>query len=187
MIQPTFSRFHFSSSKNMELLIPGLLLVALMVYASTRIKRTAAEAFEPETIETDVFVLEKPEEFLNVINHDLALELQAYSREFGVENTADVRQACFAVRRFEGSGIEDVIGFIKDSATIKSDISEVIGERKYRIIEAERIEKGIGYREIYKLAKSGAAVFELKITALEDANDDVLRRIETILATFIVK
>ena len=70
----------------MELLIPGLLLVALMVYASTRIKRTAAEAFEPETIETDVFVLEKPEEFLNVINHDLALELQAYSREFGVEN-----------------------------------------------------------------------------------------------------
>ena len=171
----------------MELLIPGLLLVALMVYASTRIKRTAAEAFEPETIATDSFVLEKPEEFLNVINHDPTLELQAYSREFGVENTADVRQACVEIRRFEDSSIEEAIGFIKDSATIKSDISEVLGEQKYRLIEAERIEKGIGYREIYKVAKSGAAVFELKIIALEDINDEVSRRIETLLASFIVK
>ena len=29
----------------MELLIPGLILVALMVYASTTIKKRAAEAF----------------------------------------------------------------------------------------------------------------------------------------------
>ena len=171
----------------MELLIPGLLLVALMVYASTRIKRTAAEAFEPEMIETDAFVLEKPEEFLNVINPDPELELQAYSREFGVENTADVRQVSVEIRRFEGASIDDVIGFIKDSATIKSDISEVLGERKYRLVEAEKIEKGIGYREIFKIAKSGAAVFELKIIALEDTSDEVSRRIETILASFIVK
>ena len=33
---------------NMELLIPGLILVALMVYASTKIKKAAAAAFEPE-------------------------------------------------------------------------------------------------------------------------------------------
>jgi hypothetical protein len=35
----------------MEILIPGLILVALMVYVSTRIKRAAARAFEPENVD----------------------------------------------------------------------------------------------------------------------------------------
>jgi len=69
----------------LAILIPGLILVALMVYASTRIKRVAAEAFEAETIETDEFAVEKPDGFLNILNRDPALALDAYSREFGVE------------------------------------------------------------------------------------------------------
>ncbi len=171
----------------MELLIPGLLLVALMVYASTKIKKTAAEAFEPETVETDAFVLEKPAEFLNVINRDPALELDAYSREFGVEHAADVRQARVEIRRFENSTIDEAFARIKESSGVRSDIPEIIDERKYRVIEAERIEKGIGYREIYKIAASGPDLFELKVIALEDANEDVANRIETIVASFILK
>ena len=171
----------------MELLIPGLLLVALMVYASTKIKKTAAEAFEPETIESGAFILEKPEEFLNVVNRDPSLELDAYSREYGLEHAAEVRQARVEIRRFENSTLDEAIVIIKDSATINSDIVEIIGERKYRLVEAERIEKGIGYREIYKIAASGSTVYELKVIALEDANEDVTRRIETILASFVVK
>src|SRR5687767_8261126 len=49
----------------MELLIPGLILVALMVYASTRIKRTAAAAFDRETVDTEDFIIQKPEGFLH--------------------------------------------------------------------------------------------------------------------------
>ena len=171
----------------MELLIPGLLLVALMVYASTKIKRSAAEAFEPETIETDAFILEKPMEFLNVINRDPALELDAYSREYGLEHAAEVRQAHVEIRRFEDSTIDEAVARIRDSATVKSDIAEIIAERKYRLIEAERIEKGIGYREIYKIAASGTTVYELKVIALEDANQEVTSRIESILTSFILK
>ena len=171
----------------MELLIPGLLLVALMVYASTKIKRSAAEAFEAETIETDAFILEKPEEFLNVINRDPSLELDAYSREYGLEHAAEVRQARAEIRRFEDSTIDEAVTRIRDSATVKSDIAEIIAERKYRLIEAERIEKGIGYREIYKIAASGTTVYELKVIALEDANQEVTSRIESILTSFILK
>lgn len=171
----------------MELLIPGLLLVGLMVYASTKIKRSAAEAFEPETIETEAFTLEKPAEFLNVINRDPALELEAYSREYGFEHAAEVRQARVEVRRFNGSTIDKAIGRIRDSVTVKSEIGEIIAERKYRLIEAERIEKGIGYRETFKIAASGSDLFELKVVALEDANEEVKARIESILASFILK
>lgn len=171
----------------MELLIPGLLLVALMVYASTKIKKTAAEAFEAETIETDAFILEKPAEFLNIINRDPALELDVYSRDYGLEHASEVRQARVEIRRFENSTIDEAVERIRDSATVKSDIAEIINERKYRLIEAERIEKGIGYREIYKIAARGATVYELKVIALEDANEDVTRRIETIVASFILK
>lgn len=171
----------------MELLIPGLLLVALMVYASTKIKRSAAEAFEPETIETDAFTLEKPEEFLNVINRDPTLELDAYSREYGVEHAAEVRQARVEIRRFENATVDEAVKNITEASKISSDIAEIIGERKYRLVEAETIEKGIGYREIYKIAASGTAIYELKVKALEDANPDVTRRIETIIASFTVK
>ncbi len=171
----------------MELLIPGLILVALMVYASTKIKKTAAAAFEPETIETDEFVIEKPEGFLNVLNHDPALDLDMYSRDFGVENNANVRQARIEMRHYRVCTINEAIKMIKENATIKSDIAEIINERKYRLVEAERIEKGIGYREIYKLTENGPDVFELKAIVLEDASDEISQKADGIVLSFIVK
>ena len=70
----------------MEILIVGLILVGFMVYASTRIKRTAAEAFDAETVESDDFTIEKPAGFLHVLNGDAALSFEAYStlRETGI-------------------------------------------------------------------------------------------------------
>jgi len=171
----------------MELLIPGLILVALMVYASTKIKKSAAAAFEPETIETDEFLVEKPEGFLNVLNHDPALELDMYSRDFGVENTADIKQARIELRHFRVCKMSEAIAMIKEKAEIKSDIAEVINERKYRLIEAERIEKGIGFRNIYKLTEKGADVFELRAIVLEDASEEIAQKAEAIVLSFTVK
>lgn len=171
----------------MELLIPGLILVALMVYASTRIKKTATLAFEPETIETDEFVIEKPEGFLNVVNGDPELEFESYSKEFGGAGAEDIKQARAEIRRFDIVDTEDAAVRIKDSANVISDIAEVIGERRYRLIEAKKVEKGIDLREFYKLAHAGSAVIELKIIALEETNTDISRKIETMLASFTVK
>jgi len=171
----------------MELLIPGLILVALMVYASTKIKKSAAAAFEPETIETDEFLVEKPEGFLNVLNHDPALELDMYSRDFGVENTADIKQARIELRHFRVCKMSEAIAMIKEKAEIKSDIAEVINERKYRLIEAERIEKGIGFRNIYKLTEKAADVFELRAIVLEDASEEIAQKAEAIVLSFTVK
>ena len=76
---------------------------------------------------------------------------------------------------------------IKEKATIQTDIAEVINERKYRLIEAERIEKGIGLREIYKLTEKGVDVFELKAIVLEDANDEISQKADMIVLSFTVK
>lgn len=171
----------------MELLIPGLILVALMVYASTKIKKTAAAAFEPETIETDDFAIEKPDGFLNVLNLDPGLELDMYSKEFGIENAADKRQARIELRHYRVCKMSEAIAMIKEKATIRSDIGEIINERKYRLIEAERIEKGIGFREIYKLTEKGADIYELKAIILEDAADDISQKADAVVLSFTVK
>lgn len=171
----------------MELLIPGLILVALMVYASTRIKRSAAEAFEPETIDTDIFYFEKPEGFLTVLNGRPELAYEGYSREFGGDGAEDTRQARVEVRTIENSSLKDVVKQIGDSAKITSKITEVINERKYLLVEAERVEKGTGMVELYKLTESGRDVIEFKITAMEETNEDVARKITGIATSYFVK
>lgn len=171
----------------MELLIPGLILVALMVYASTRIKKTAAQAFEPESIDNDRFEIEKPEGFLSVINGDPELEFEAYSREFGGEGAENVKQARVEIRILENSDLTAAAAKIKEAVKVVSDVSEIIGERKYRLIEVENTEKGVGMLEFYKLAASGSSVCQLKVIALEETNVDIARKIETIIASFTVK
>ena len=171
----------------MELLIPGLILVALMVYASTRIKKTVATAFEAETVETDGFVIEKPEGFLNVINGRPELEFEAYSREFGGEGAPEVKQARVEIRLFENSNLDEAVTRIGETAQVVSNTPEIIDERKYLLIDAEKVENGIALREFYKLVEKGSGVYELKIIALAETNGDISRKIEMMLASFLVK
>src|SRR5215218_10285538 len=105
----------------MELLIPGLLLVALMVWASTKIKKTAADAFEAEFIETENYSLQKPDGFLHVIG-DEEHELRAYSKEFGKGDNTGIRQATIEIDVFRGSDLESVRNSVKEAAS-KSEVT----------------------------------------------------------------
>lgn len=171
----------------MELLIPGLLLVALMVYASTRIKRVAAEAFEPESIESTDFALEKPEGFLNVVSPAGGLSLQIYSKDYGINEASDFRAARGEIRIYEKRTLKFAATAIRESTTVTSEVPEIIDGRKYIVVEAESVEKGIGFREMYKLAEKDGSVVELKITALEKINEELSKKIDAILASFILK
>ena len=73
----------------MELLIPGLALVALMVWASTRIKRTAADAFAPEVIDTPEFSIKKPEGWLSIAVPTLPFE--AYTKDYAPSPNEEIR------------------------------------------------------------------------------------------------
>lgn len=169
------------------IVIFGLILVALMVYTSTRIKRSAAAAFEPETIETDDFVIQKPDGFLNVIGGDPQYAFEAYSKGFGGQDE-DIRLSTAKLTVRPGVSVKEAVSELRDGGDeFVSDIGEVIGERHYCVVESKRIEKETEFRVFHKIAEKDGNVYDLEITAFAEATDDFFHKAEAMLASFELK
>ena len=166
----------------MELLIPGLILVALMVYASTRIKKRAAEAFEPETIETQRYTLRKPEGFLHVIDsprHDF----EAYSKAYSDDDSS--RRATIEVDIPRDTDLKSVRELLRD-ASAKFDVTEET-ENICRI-ETEEAANENELKVFYKLVDSRiGAVYRLRFAVLAKHEDEYFGRIEETLDSFTLK
>lgn len=164
----------------MELLIPGLILVALMVYASTRIKRAAAKAFEAETIEADSFVIEKPVGFLNVLNGDPGYAFQAYSKDFGTGETQDLRQA---TAMLTVTPLADDDGFAAEDEIV-SERTEVIDGSNYKVREAKHTEKGVSFCTLSKTVERDGQLYRLEIKRLAETTPDLVRNTEMMVDSF---
>ena len=149
----------------MELLIPGLILVALMVYASTRIKKTAAAAFDPETIETGEFVIQKPEGFLHNLNGDPKYIFEAYSKEYSKTNDK-LRAGTATITRLSNSPFGDVINDLR-SDDVQSEGTEVIDNVRYETFLGEEA----GRSSWYKIAEKNGTVYKLEVTARDQVNE----------------
>jgi len=160
----------------MELLIPGLILVGLMVYASTRIKRSAARAFEEETIETSDFILTKPEGMLQILNGDPDLAFEAYSKGFGTVGRREVRLVTAKVLISEQK--------TEDNVTELSGFNEVIGDHHYRVTESKEIEDGGEFRITRKASDRDGKTIVLEVTALDTVPDQLLRKIDLMIQSF---
>ena len=173
----------------MELLIPGLILVALMVYASTKIKRTAKEAFEPETVETDDFVIQKPDGFLNKLNGDKQFSFEAYSREFGLASGAEnFRMGTANLIVFDGKSIKKALAELSEMGdSIDTEQGEVVGEHHYRVIEATRSVKDIDFRVRYKMAEKGGKLYRFETVNLIEASEEFVRKVDSMLDSFGIK
>lgn len=169
----------------MELLIPGLILVALMVYASTRIKKSAARAYEPETIETEEFVIQKPEEFLHNLNADPGSIFEAYSKGFSAEHPS-FRLGTASIKKFDGQTVEAIAtNKLANSKNTIDDDTEKLGERSYRILVIQRDEDGVEMEISYKITEVNASVYTLEVKAVpESANG---QWVETFVDSFRVK
>ena len=174
--------------KLMELLIPGLILVALMVYASTKIKRSTAKAFEAETVETEDFVVNKPDGFLHVLNGDPQYAFEAYSREFGGPGAENVRRANVTLTVVPGSTVKEQSERRKSTGNqVIDDISEIIGDTKYRLIETRSTVNDVEYRNLFKIAERGGRVFVFTVVAIADTTEEAMHDIEAMLASFELK
>lgn len=169
----------------MELLIPGLLLVALMVWASTRIKRTAAAAFEAETVDADDFVIKKPDGFLNVINGDSDYAFEAYSKEYGGPGAEDFRQGRINLTVRENETVDDIVAEL-DGEFIE-DITEIVGSKRYRLVDVKRLEEGVEFLVTYKLAEKDGKVYSLEATRLAETSEQFTRKIEAMVTSFELK
>jgi hypothetical protein len=172
----------------MELLIPGLILVGLMVYVSTRIKRSAAAAYEPEEIETDEFSITKAEGFLHPLNNDNGLPFEAYTKEFGEDEARRIRHAWAELEVHEASDPDGIIEGIKRSAGKVSNKETIIeAGKKVYLVDAERLEKGVPVTTFYKITAGGSKVYEMRISVLDEQKDALLRKIEEMRDSFRLK
>jgi hypothetical protein len=168
----------------MEILIPGLALVALMVYVSTRIKRSAAKAFNEEFIETDDFAITKPEGF--IIPNDVGdFAFAAYSKEFGPGETDKIRQASAELRIHENATLEET----RDA--IVAEAREVVDEQHLAgrsiMLETKTSRDGFILETENRLVEKDGKVFALSVAALPETKHEQERNINTLLTTFEVK
>ncbi len=166
----------------MELLIPGLILVALMAWASTKIKKRAAEAFEAEAIETEAYSLRKPEGFLHVINssdHDF----EAYSKDFG-EGDFRLRHGKIEVDVLRDTDLAAAREALRERAAELSVIED--GERVCRV-ETEEAANENQFKVYYKLVDTPRGIYRLRFAVLSKHTDDYLRKINETLDSFTIK
>ena len=172
----------------MELLIPGLILVALMVYASTKIKKNAALAYEREKIETPEFLIVKPDGFICPVDHSEELLFAAYSKEYGREQAESVRQASAEIKAFAGHDFEEVCERARNgSARVISEDFGTLSGAKCCILEAEQVDNGITFDVLHKIMAGDGKVYELTVSVLPEHKDDYSRKIDELAGSFTLK
>ena len=174
----------------MEILIVGLGVVALMVYVSTKIKKSAAAAYEPETIATEEFKIYKPEGFIHPLNDDSGLAFVANSKEWGKNEASKFRQAKAVVRVISNSDFKIVCENAKKSSgkvKAKQFVKSAPVGQKIFLLEGETSESGVKIFTFWEIIESGKKIYELKIAVLEAYAEDFAERINAITASFNVK
>ncbi len=145
----------------MEIWIIGGIIVALMIYASTKIKRLAASAFEREEIDAGDFAIIKPEGFICPVETPYPFE--AHTKEFGeAEESEEMRRAWATI----------TVG----------DTAEPEG-----VNETDRDENGVPVREYRKVLNREGRSFELSVVVLADHVAEFETRINEMLGSFEVK
>ncbi|MEO6333979.1 MAG: hypothetical protein ABIO91_03270 [Pyrinomonadaceae bacterium] len=167
----------------MELLIPGLLLVALMVWASTKIKKQASDAFEAEFVETDNYSLQKPDGFLHVLGTD-EHELFAYSKDFGKADSSGTRQATIEIDVFPSISLTAVRDTV-ESAAARSEVT--IETAKFSELNTEESANEMAVSAFYKIVAAQGRTYRVRFAVLPEYLDDYRPRIGEAFDSFIIK
>ncbi len=176
----------------MEILFFGVILVALMAFVSTKIKKSAAAALEREIIENKGFMLIKPSGFISPINGNSGFAFEAYTKDFGKNDADDFRQARADLIIFLDSSFKAAIeNAKKDGEKILSEnISEdAAREQKICLLESEKIEKDVNLKGFYKIVESAKQrkIYQLRILVLDAYQKEFANGIDEMLESFTVE
>ena len=176
----------------MEILIFGFILVALMAFVSTKIKKSAATAFERETFENKDFRIIKPEGFISPINENSDFVFAAYTKEFGKNDADEFRQASANLTIFSDLSFKAVIeNAKKDGGKILSEsvLEDAAKEQKIYLLESEKFEKDVKSKVFYKFVESSKQrkIYQLRISVLDAYKEDFADRINELLESFTVE
>lgn len=168
----------------MELLIPGLIIVALMVWASTKIKRHAAQAFDAEEIQGDGFTLDKPEGFLSRVESPDGHLFDAYSKDFGTGSADNLRAATAVV--FSSDNTINEAASLEQSRLTNSERSELfeLGGSHCIIVTGDAVRDDHAFNVSEKILTRDGHTLVLKIDVLKERSDEFARKIENMLISF---
>jgi hypothetical protein len=175
----------------MEILFLGIILVGLMVYVSTRIKKSAASAFEREIIERENFRIVKPEGFISPIDENSKFAFEAYSKEFGKNDADELRQAQANLIVSSDSNFESVIENAKRNAgkILSQKVTDDLDAgQKICLIESEETEAQVAVRKFYKFIENTRQhkIYQLQISILDAYQKEYADRADEMLETFVL-
>ena len=176
----------------MEILIIGGILVALMVLVSTKIKKSAAQAFERETIETEDFRFVKPDGFINPLREISDYAFEAYSKEFGEKNERNIWRAQVYLTVSEGMKFNTVCKDIKkkDGKLLSEKfLKDSADGEKICLIERETSKDDAEFFEFRKIVESRKQekTYDLKILVLKSFRADYIGRVDEFINSFQLK
>jgi len=176
----------------MEIFIFGVILVALKVYVSTKIKKVAAEAFERETIEAEDFTLSKPKGFIHPLNENSAFAFEAYTKDLGENEARDFRQSRATLRVISDSTFEAVCKNAKKSAgkiTSKNYVGNAPEGQKIFLMESEKQENDVNLFTFWKIIESRPQrkIYEFQVSVLEANRENFENEMNEMIETFTVK
>ena len=169
----------------------GLLLVATMVIVSTKIKRAAAEAYEPETVDKEEFRVEKPAGFLYPLNAKTEFAYEAYSKTYGDRGTRNIWRARTRLRESEGLNVRRIID---EASKSESDLSEkrledLPKQQIGSILRSNKEDDEVFYRVFRKIIgdKKRNKTWELKTTVLGPFEEEYTEIVCEMMKSFEVK
>lgn len=176
----------------MEIFFAGLILVALMVYASTKIKKTAAAAYEPEIIEAEDFRLVKPEGYINPIKENSRFAFEAYTKDFGFEEAKDFRRSRATLNVTGNSDFETICKNAKktaDKIASKRFVENALAGQKIFLLETEKSENGVKFFTLWKIVESHPrqAIYQFQVSVLEEYREELATAASEMIGSFEVK
>lgn len=176
----------------MEIFIVGVVVVALMVYASTKIKKTAAAAFAPEIIDEEEFRLVKSEGYMYPFKESSPFAFEAYTKDFGFEEAKDFRRSRATLKVVSNSDFETVCKNAKktaDKITSKRFIEDTPAEQKLFLLETEKSENGVRFFTVWKIVESRARrkIYQFQVSVLEEYREELAEAANQMVGSFEVK
>ena len=173
----------------MEILIVGIILVLLMAYVSTKIKKSSAAAYQPELLEAVDYSIIKPEGYIVPWNQESAFK--ALSKEMGTEEGAEnLYHSRADLRVFSEVSFEEICrGARKSVKKIISEETAKDGDLKYCFIHAKNFENETGIEVYYKIVENQptSKVYEFQVSVLNEAMETYSAKASEMLQSFTVK
>lgn len=166
------------------ILIPGLLLVALMVYVSTRIKATAADAYEREVVETTEFSIAKPEGFIIIESREPEVIFAAYSKEWGTGDADPFRRVSAELRRYENRSLEDLRSALLENAELVDE--QHLADGAFGL-ETRSSKDEVVFENEHHASERNGKIYEIRIVALSETKADEKKKIDELLGSFELK